>query len=269
MNPGKPVRARIIDIRKEAEEIRTYSVAVKESFHGLPGQFNMVGYPGVGEAPVSFSSLVRRGVFEHTIKSVGRVTGFLHRLKKGDPLYVRGPYGKGWPVAEAKGKNLVVVAGGVGLAPLRPLIHTVIEERGKYGDVSLVYGARNNEGIIFRKEFFRWEKQLSLFLTVDEISLKAKWKHNIGPVTDLLEKIRFEPQNTLVFVCGPEIMMRFVCHGIVLLGVPEHHIYVTMERRMKCGFGHCGHCQHHGLFVCRDGPVFQYGTVRELPDGLL
>jgi NAD(P)H-flavin reductase len=257
MNPLKPLKARITDVRSEVAEVRTYAFSVDSVFSARPGQFNMVGYPGVGEAPVSFSSVPYNGSFEHTIKAVGRVTEFLSGFKKGDELFLRGPYGRGWPMKNAEGKDVLLIAGGVGLAPMRPVVQRILEKRELFGDVNLIYGARNERNLLFMKEFGVWGKSISLYLAVDEVSQHPPvsasdrkgikgWKYHVGLVTDLLEKVKPGP-DTLAFVCGPEIMMRFVCRGIVMQGVPNSKIYVSIERRMKCGIAHCGHCQHFRL----------------------
>jgi NAD(P)H-flavin reductase len=299
MNRLKPIKAKIKDIRKETEDVRTYILSIKKTFTARPGQFNMVGYPGVGEAPVSFSSVIHDNCFEHTIRAVGRVTRFLDRLKKGNEIFLRGPYGRGWPINEAKDKDILLVAGGLGIAPVRPVVQMILNNRELFGDASLIYGARNEENVLFMNEYKKWGKRISLHLTVDEVSQPPRnkrggkegvtlekggnkkrvplskvvsrrgWKYNVGLVTELLDKVKINPERTIVFVCGPEIMMRFVCRELLMLGVQESRMYVSLERRMKCGVAHCGHCQHYGLFVCRDGPVFSYNEVKGLPDGLL
>ncbi len=281
MNRLKPQKAYIKDIKPEAEEVKTYTLFVERFFKASPGQFNMLGYPGVGEAPISISSIIRKGYIEHTIKAVGKVTRFLDGFKEGDELFLRGPYGKGWPLNEAEGKDIILVAGGVGLAPIRPVVQIILDKRRLFGDVSLLYGARNEKNVLFMGEFGNWGKGISLYLTVDEViqhppvsplvkgGNKGGWKHNVGLVTDLLDKIKINPDNTVAFICGPEIMMRFICRGLLMKGLTQSRLYVSLERRMKCGIAHCGHCQHYGLFVCKNGPVFSYKEVRGLPDGLL
>ncbi len=277
MNQLKPVKAYIKDITSEAEEVKTYTLFTDCSFVAKPGQFNMVGYPGVGEAPISLSSVVRNGCFEHTVKAVGRVTNFLNNLEKGDELHFRGPYGRGWPLNEARGGDILLIAGGVGLAPIRPVVQMILNKRDLFNDVSLIYGARNEKNILFTNEFDGWEKRISLYLTVDEVLhhshesplFKGGWQYRTGLVTDLLDKIKINPDNTIAFVCGPEIMMRFICRGLIMMGIAPSRIYVSLERRMRCGIAHCGHCQHFGLFVCKDGPVFSYKEVKGLPDGML
>ncbi|MEW6418009.1 MAG: FAD/NAD(P)-binding protein [Nitrospirota bacterium] len=293
MNQLKPVKAYIKDIKLEAEEVKTYTLFTEYSFVAKPGQFNMVGYPGVGEAPISLSSIVRNGCFEHTIKAVGRVTNFLNNLGKGDEMYFRGPYGRGWPLNEARGGDILLIAGGVGLAPIRPVVQMILNKRDLFNDVSLIYGARSEKNILFTNEFDGWEKGISLYLTVDEVlqhppqsslakegtipslfplkkgGSKGVLQYHTGLVTDLLDKIKINPGNTVAFICGPEIMMRFICRGLLMMGVASSRIYVSLERRMRCGIAHCGHCQHFGLFVCKDGPVFSYKEVKGLPDGIL
>ncbi len=269
MNQLKPVKAYIKDIKSEAEEVKTYILSIDGSFISEPGQFNMVGYPGVGEAPISLSSLIRNGCFEHTIKAVGRVTCFLDRFEKGNKLFLRGPYGKGWPLDKAKGKDILLIAGGVGLAPIRPVVQMILDKRKLFGDVSLIYGAKNERNVLFINEFDTWGKGISLHLTLDEVTHPSAWKHSKGLVTELIDKVRIRPERTFAFVCGPEIMMRFVCRGLLMLGIAQSRLYVSFERRMKCGIAHCGHCQHFGFFVCKDGPVFLYKDIQGLPDSLI
>ncbi len=286
-NPLKPIKAIIKDIRPEAEGVKTYTLSTEFSFLAEPGQFNMIGYPGVGEAPISLSAIMqvgdstlRDGSFKHTIKSAGRVTDFLKDFKKGDELFFRGPYGRGWPVKKAEKKDVLIIAGGVGLAPLRTVIHLILNSRESFGDVSLIYGARDEKNMIFMDEFKEWSDKIAVYLTVDEVSDVSKSPHppfvkggrggiNIGIVTDLIDRVKIKPEKTIAFICGPEIMMRFVCRGLIMYGMSQSSLYVSLERRMKCGIAQCGHCQHSGLFVCKDGPVFSYKEVRGLPDGVL
>ncbi|MEW6570425.1 MAG: FAD/NAD(P)-binding protein [Nitrospirota bacterium] len=264
-----PLKAKIKDIRTETSEVKTYTLSLEKRFVMQPGQVNMIGYPGVGEAPISISSLVSDGYFDHTIKAVGRVTRFIDTLRKGNYLFLRGPYGKGWPMDVARQNNILLVAGGIGLAPLKPVIQMIMQKRNFFGEVTLIYGARNEESFLFTNDFERWRKGISLHLTVDEILHPDAWRGRVGLVTDLVAEVEIDPDKTFAFVCGPEVMMRFVCRGIALRNVPPSRIYISMERRMKCGIGHCGHCQHYGLFVCKDGPIFPFDRVRGLPDGML
>jgi NAD(P)H-flavin reductase len=269
MNPVKPLNVRIIGIKQEIEGVKTYTFSADGRFAASPGQFNMVGYPGVGEAPISFSSFVSSGIFAHTIKAVGRVTRYFEGMKKGDELLLRGPYGRGWPMKKAEGKDVLLIAGGLGIAPMRPVVQTILAKRSLFGEVSIIYGARNEKNLLFMDEFMKWRKKISALLTVDEVMKTNAWKHHVGLVTDLLDKVRIRPDSSIAFLCGPEIMMRFVCRGLLMRNMPPSNVFVSMERRMKCGIGHCGHCQHYGLFVCRDGPVFSYSEVKGFPDGVL
>lgn len=269
MNPLKPLTARIEDVKTEAEGVKTYTLSTEFPFLAEPGQFNMIGYPGVGEAPISLSAIMQDGSFKHTIKSVGRVTDFLKDFKKGDELFFRGPYGRGWPVKKAEKKDILIVAGGVGLAPLRPVIQIVLNQRESFGDVSLICGARNEKNMLFMDEFSGWAEKTVIYLTVDEAIQPDRWKHHIGLVTDLIDRVKIKPERAIAFVCGPEIMMRFICRGLIMHGMSQSSLYVSLERRMKCGIAQCGHCQHSGLFVCKDGPIFSYKEVRGLPDGVL
>lgn len=265
-----PVRAIITDIQGETNDTKTYSLLIDDtSYTAKPGQFNMVGYPGVGEAPISLSSIASEGSFQHTIRSVGRVTEFIDDFKEGDAMYVRGPYGTCWPLDDAKGNDILLVAGGVGLAPLRPVVQEILRRRDSFGEVTLIYGSRSPDSMLFIKEIETWKKDMAVFLTVDEVLPGMKWDYEIGLVTQLLDKATFNPVKTFAFICGPEIMMLFVSRGLFIRGFLPSRVYVSLERRMKCGIAQCGHCQHGGKFICRDGPVFLYRDVSRLADGLL
>jgi NAD(P)H-flavin reductase len=269
-NPFEPVRAVISDIKSETADVKTYSVVLDRSLQKpKPGQFNMVGDAGVGEAPISFSSISSGSEFKHTIRAVGRATRFVNGLKEGDGLFVRGPYGTCWPVDKSVGKDILLIAGGVGLAPLRPVIYEILGRRASFGKVALVYGARRPADILFGDEMMTWGKYIEVLLTVDEVPAGAGWTYNTGLVTELLDNMSLVPERTMAFVCGPEIMMRFIARGLFLKGIFAPQVYVSLERRMKCGIGQCGHCQHGDKFVCKDGPVFMYNDVNMFPDGLL
>lgn len=270
----RPFMARIVFKKKETYDTSTYGFQLKENpdFSFLPGQFNMVGIPGVGEAPISFSSDPgEKNKFEHTIRAVGRVTQTIARYKEGDGLQIRGPYGRGWPLEDAQGKNILVVAGGIGLAPLRGFLLQVWKDRNDFGKVVILYGARTPEDLLFREELPLWRKKpnTQLLLTVDEVPPRTRWEENRGVVTTLFDRMEVSPDNTLALVCGPEIMMRFVVVGLLQRGYPASNLYLSLERRMKCGVGQCGHCQIGPKYVCRDGPVFCYREIRSFPDTLI
>ena len=274
-NPSLPAEAEILSVKRQTHDTKTFRIAFRDKerqkrFDFRPGQFNMVGAFGVGEAPFSLcSDPFEKDAFEHTIRNVGMVTGFLDRLEEGETVFVRGPYGNGWPVDEARRKNVLIVAGGIGLPPLRPVLYQIRRERGEFGEVEILYGARTPADLVFTDEFDDFRKIGNLLLTVDRVPSEVEWKHNVGAVTTLLDKMRMKPKNTLVMTCGPEIMMHFVVLGLLKLGFEADQLYVSMERRMKCGIGKCGHCQVGPKFVCKDGPIFRYSDVRDLPDKIL
>jgi NAD(P)H-flavin reductase len=230
-----------------------------------PGQFNMLYVFGVGEVPISISGdpAVRDNLV-HTTRSVGTVTRAMGRLKTGDALGIRGPYGAGWPLQEAAGGDVIVIAGGIGLAPLRPVIYRLLRNRAEYGRVNLLYGARTPRDILFARELERWRSRfdVEVHLTVDLAA--GEWRGNVGVVTGLVQRSSFDSSNVVALICGPEIMMRFCVMELIKRGVGEDSIYVSMERNMKCGIGLCGHCQLGPSFVCKDGPVYRYDKIKSL-----
>jgi NAD(P)H-flavin reductase len=230
----------------------------------LPGQFNMVYVFGVGEIPISISGDPASDVLIHTTRAVGLVTNEMSRLKVGDVVGIRGPFGTPWPIEQARGRDVVIVAGGIGLAPLRGAIYTVLAERGDFGNVVLLYGTRTPQDILFRQELERWRARfdVEIHVTVDRGS--SSWHGNVGVVTTLIHKAPFTSRNAVAMICGPEVMMRFPANELQRRGVPTSRIHVSMERNMKCGAGFCGHCQVGQHFVCRDGPVFTYDRVEDL-----
>ena len=199
--------------------------------------------PGVGEAPVSVSGIESDGVIIQTVRSIGTLTEYLFKLGRGDLIGIRGPYGKGWPIEKLKDKDVLIVGGGIGLAPLRPVIREVERNRRDYGRLSILYGARNPSLLLYRYEFdeYRGIPNSELLLTVDRAD--ETWTGNVGVVTQLIPKASVDPRNAVALVCGPEIMMRFTVKALEKQGFKENQIYLSLERRMKCGVGLCGHCQ--------------------------
>lgn len=227
-----------------------------------PGQFNMLYLYGVGEVPISISGdPAHPDVLTHTTREVGTVTHAMAALKKGDAIGVRGPYGTAWPMEEARGRDVIIVAGGIGLAPLRPALYELIRNRNDYGKVVLLYGTRSPQDILYAKELQGWRAKfdMEIYVTVDRAM--GAWRGNVGVVTTLIPRAPFNPPNTVAMVCGPEIMMRFTVQELLRRGVPETSVYVSMERNMKCGVAACGHCQCGPHIVCRDGPVFRYDVI--------
>jgi NAD(P)H-flavin reductase len=230
-----------------------------------PGQFNMVYIYGVGEIPISISGdPARRDLLVHTTRAVGTVTRAMSKLKVDDVLAARGPFGTAWPVDIAHDKDIVIVAGGIGLAPLRPAMYHIMANREHYGRVVLLYGARTPGDVLYRKQLEQWRAHfdLDVFVTVDRAT--GNWRGSVGLVTSLIGRAPFDPLNTVALVCGPEVMMRFTTMGLEKRGVEAKNIYVSLERNMKCAIGLCGHCQFGPMFVCKDGPVFRYSEVQSL-----
>jgi NAD(P)H-flavin reductase len=229
-----------------------------------PGQFTMLSAFGVGEVPISVSGDARdAGPLQHTVRDVGAVTHALARADIGDVLGVRGPYGTGWDVADGRGGDVVIVAGGIGLAPLRPAVLDVLHDRDGYGRVVVLYGARSPDDILFGDELAEWERQgVEVLVTVDYGP--QSWTGRVGLVTTLIPRAGFDPTRTLALICGPEVMMRHTGVALVERGVRPDRIRVSLERNMRCGVGLCGHCQYRELFVCLDGPVLPYARVSDL-----
>lgn len=267
-DPLYPYLYRVKKIRHDTYDTFTIDLAPAtggNEFTFLPGQFNMLYVFGVGEVPISISGdPTRKGHLVHTTRAVGTVTKVMRKLGVGDVVGVRGPFGTAWPMEEAFGNDLVIVAGGIGLAPLRPALYYALANRKKYGRVVLLYGTRTPDDILYRKELenLRARFDLEVHVSVDRSS--GDWSGNVGVVTNLIPKAPFDPSNTVAMLCGPEIMMRFTVLALQKRGVPLDHIYLTMERNMKCAVGFCGHCQMGPLFVCKDGPVFRYDKIKEI-----
>ncbi len=233
----------------------------------LAGQFNMLYAFGVGESAISISGdPAHPEQLLHTTRRVGLVTGAMGQLNKGDALGVRGPFGTPWPVEEAKGCDVVLVAGGIGLAPLRPALYQIMANRGSYGKVVLLYGARSPKDILFRRELEAWRSHLDLDVYVSVDQAGVDWHGNVGVVTKLIRRAPFDPHQCVAMICGPEVMMKFTMMELEKRGVPLNKVYVSMERNMKCAIGFCGHCQFGPTFVCKDGPVFTYDKVRRFLD---
>ena len=263
----RPEPYRIERVKGETHD--TFTVELRPEGGGacrpwLPGQFNMLYVFGVGEIPISISGDPASPVLVHTTRSVGRVTKAMARLKAGDVIGVRGPYGVPWPLEAARGRDVVVVAGGIGLAPLRGALYSLLAERDDYGNLVLLYGTRTPQDILYRHELERWRARfdVEIHVTVDRGS--SAWHGNVGVVTTLIHKAPFASRNAVAMICGPEVMIRFTAMELQRRGVPPPQIHVSMERNMKCGVGFCGHCQFGPHFVCRDGPVFPYDRIEEL-----
>lgn len=265
--PMLPYWAEIVKIKPEAPGILTYWMRfldedLRKRYSFKPGQFNMLSVPGFGEAAISISSDPEKNeLIAHTIRMVGNVTQAIGRLKVGDVIGVRGPFGTYWPLEEHKGKDIVITAGGIGLPPIRPAIYYMMHHRQDYGRIIILYGARTPRDLQFIDEHEEWQKAgLELMVTVDVGD--ETWTGPVGVVPILFYHLRVNPQNSVIFTCGPEIMLRFVVYEALARRISEKSIYVSMERNMKCGMGFCGHCQIGPYFVCKDGPVFRFDMLQ-------
>lgn len=231
--------------------------------HFEPGQFNMVYAFGVGEVPISISGQEKKsGDLIHTIRNVGTVTSALSDFKKGDTLGLRGPFGSSWPIQACKNQDIVIIAGGIGLAPLRPAIYALLKQRDQFGEIAVLYGARHPKDLLFTKEFENWRGKYGVQVKVTVDSADRGWKGNVGVVTTLIPRVSFDPTHAIAMICGPEIMMKFSVLTLKQSGMSEGNIYITMERNMKCAVGFCGHCQFGPAFICKDGPVFSYKNIK-------
>ncbi len=258
----------VSSVRHQTHDIVTIDVAPQQ--HPIafkPGQFDMVYVYGVGEAAISISSdPATPGLLSHTIRAVGWVTKALNDLQPGTTIGIRGPYGRPWPLEEAEGKDLVVITGGIGMAPVRPAIVQALRHRERFGRIVLLKGARSPRDLVFRDDLDRWHADRSIDVHVTVDSAVRGWSGRVGVVTKLIPRVPFDPENSVILLCGPEVMMWFSAEALLGRGVPAERIYVTLERNMKCGVGSCGHCQLGSKFLCRDGPVFSWDEVAALLD---
>lgn len=267
MNPYLIHPATIVEKTQEARDIFTYRLrfldqAARRGFRFAGGQFNMVYAFGVGEVAISIvSDPEDPELLDHTIRIVGRTTQAIGRLGPGDSLGIRGPYGRGWPLEKARGKDVVIITGGLGCAPVVGAIEYIFRRRDNYGAVKILHGVKAPHDLLYRERFDAWRRQpdTEVFLSSDQPA--KSWQYHIGVVTELFERVQFTPGRTIVLMCGPEIMMRVGIPILVRRGVSESSVYVSLERHMECGIGLCGHCQLGPYFLCKDGPVMRYDTV--------
>jgi NAD(P)H-flavin reductase len=261
---SQPYRVR--EVSKETPDTFTLSLTPNAGSNGTtfhPGQFSMLWVFGVGELPISISGQPwQRDRLVYTVRSVGLATNALVSQKVSGGIGVRGPFGTGWPIEAARGHDVIVVAGGIGLAPLRPVIYHILRNRKQYGRLVVLYGSRSPRDLLYRKELRSWARQpdTQVLVTVDYGGLS--WRGHVGVVTTLFKYARLQPARSVAMVCGPEIMMHFVTRELEIHGLKREDIYLSMERNMKCAVGFCGHCQYGPHFICKDGPVFPYENIR-------
>ena len=273
VNPYVPIRAEVKEIREETSETRTFVISpevsdAKSNLAFKPGQFLQLTVFGVGEAPISVcSSPQDLPLIQMSIRRIGTVTEAMHDVRVGDFVGRRGPYGNGWPVEKLKGRDVVLVAGGIGMAPLRPLMPTSRDVTGKADSTTLCYGARNQSLLMYKSEFPRWtESGASVKLTVDQGD--AGWKGRVGVVPALLDDLEVDRASAVALTCGPPVMIKFTTRKLAQLGYKPENIYASLESMMRCGIGKCGHCHFGSKHVCLDGPVFSYSDMLSLPKGL-
>jgi NAD(P)H-flavin reductase len=263
-SPYKPIAAKLEKIITETPNIKTFVMRPETKFNFATGQFIELSLPGVGEAPFTpSSSPYQTETIDVTVMNAGRMTGKLHELKVGATLGIRGPYGKGYPLESYYGKEVLILGGGVGLAPLRSFLLTLLEQKEKFKRIILCYGSKTPEDVVFKYLFPDWRKTkgVEILRSVDKCPTGA-WDETIGLVTCLLDKVKVDFKNTVAVVCGPPIMMKFGAVKLLDIGYRPKDIYLSMEANMSCGLGKCGHCQLGEHFVCKDGPVFTYEQLK-------
>ncbi len=274
-NPYIPYMATVQDTWYETGGdrcIKTFKVIlddqkIRDKWKHLPGQCAMIGVLGTGESMISISSSPTEGEFlRFSVMRMGKVTQALHQLEQGDKMTVRGPYGNNFPLSEWEGKHILTIGGGIGQAPMRPIVEYVKANRDKYAGLTMIYGARTSGDLCFKEEFDEMSKnkELSCNLTIDVE--EEDWEHNVGFVPSMLLDLSPSPENTIAITCGPPIMIRFVLENLKKLKFEDDQIYTTLENRMKCGIGKCGRCNAGELYVCKDGPVFSYAYLKSVPE---
>ena len=264
-----PVPVGILDVREENFNTRTFVMQLEEedarkAYRWAPGQFNMLYLPGVGEAAISISSDPEQPeVLEHTIRVVGSVTRGIEAAGKGGIVGLRGPFGRGWPIDRLDGGDVVMVAGGIGLAPLRPMVYWLLRNRERFRRVVLLFGCRSPDDRLYVDELKQWQSDevIDVLVTVDNAT--HGWVGPVGVVTNLLQRIRVSADRTTVMVCGPRVLNRVAAWSFLQLHVPPEQVYLSLERNMNCGYGQCGHCQYGSKFVCKDGPVFAFSELAD------
>jgi NAD(P)H-flavin reductase len=270
MNTWMPVPARILEVRMENGNTKTITCQfideeIRKMYGFLPGQFNLLYAPGIGESAISISSdSEQQNQLRHTIRIVGSVTRAMAKLLPGAVIGLRGPFGTPWPIKEMEGKDVVIVAGGIGIAPLRPVVYWILRHRSLYKRVVLLYGCRTPGDRVFAEDLEHWDRDGSIQVLVTVDTATGNWSGPVGVVTNLLRRVKVNADRTIVLVCGPKILNRVAAWNFLQLHVPADHVYVSLERNMNCGFGRCGHCQLGPKFICKDGPVFNFAEIADI-----
>lgn len=269
-NPYKTQTSKILDIKEEGSESKLFVLKSPKGFKFKSGQFVQISLPGFGEAPFSIcSDPSEKNSFEICAKKIGTLTTALHKVKRGESIGMRGPYGNPFPVKLVEKKDLILVAGGIGIEPLRSVILEILSNRSKYQKVQLLYGACSEKDLLFIDEYDKWRNGLEFFLTLNKPksdprkNLPSKWKCQTGVVTNLFDKARIY-RNAVAFLCGPPVMYKFVIKKLKELDFKDEDIYLSLERRMHCGIGACNHCAVGSFSVCKDGPVFSWAQIKDI-----
>ncbi len=264
-DPLIPIKAVIKDIISETEDVKTFKIEPETTIDFLPGQCAMLSVFGVGEAMFSISSPPGKKELDFSIKHIGQVTEALHQAEPRQELGIRGPYGNNFPIEEIKGKNLLFIGGGIGLAPLRPLIYYALENPQQFGNLQLIYGARTPDDLVFKRDLYdNWPEYGNMEIKLSSDVEAPDWNGFVGFVPQYMEKLQPSPENTMAITCGPPIMIKFVLQGLEKLGFPPEQVITTLENRMKCGVGKCGRCNIGEKYVCSHGPVFYLSELQEL-----
>lgn len=268
--PYQPHEAIILERIQEAPNLFTLRLkftdsTIQDDYEFEPGQFNMLYLYGVGEIPISIVSDPEDShIIDHTIRVLGRVTNGMANLKTGDRIGLRGPYGRGWPMLESKHKDVVLVTGGLGCAPVVSAINYIEQRREEFGRLNIVQGVKHSDDFFWKDRYDKWRELPDTRVLLAADAGDPVWPWHIGLVTSLFDQLEFDPENVSVMICGPEGMMKATCHHMLDKQVAASQLFLSMERNMQCAIGHCGHCQYGSQFICKDGPVFSYDTIRNL-----
>lgn len=265
------LRGKIIALQRLTPKEKLFKVRLPkgQSLDHDPGQFVEVSLFGVGEVPISIcSSPTTFDSFELCVRKVGRVTEALHRLKQGDEVGIRGPFGVGFPILPLEGNDILLIAGGLGIAPLRSLINYLIDNRRDFGKVTILLGCHDPKSMLFDQELEAWNKRLDISFLCSIDQSAPEWEGNVGLITQFIPGVNLDPLKTFAIACGPPVMYRAVVGELIKRGIPEEQIFLSLERHMKCGLGKCGHCQIHDLYCCQDGPVFTYKRIKAIRGAL-
>jgi sulfhydrogenase subunit gamma (sulfur reductase) len=266
-SPYLPLEAEVLERVEESPTIFTLRLRLTDprahaAYRFSPGQFNMLSLYGVGEVPISIvSDPEDESMFDHTVRAIGRVTRGLARLRAGDRLGIRGPYGRGWPLAEARGQDIVIITGGLGCAPTVAAINYVLRRRAQYGRLTVIQGVKHSDDLLWRERYQAWARERDTQVLIAADRAGPVWPWHVGGVTELFSQAEIDASRALALLCGPEGLMLAAVRHLRGRGVAPEAIWLSMERSMHCAVGHCGHCQLGPLFVCRDGPVFRYADV--------